>query len=216
MTADVRKDAAHSTCSMCWAGVAHHDGTETRRGMIGPGLADRSRTTCPGGIELLPPAPRPRYCSVVPETSAISSARLVRRALLAALALALGLTCMVLAVAVASGMTSDDMGGMSKAASPADSGVTVADGVPVAAEVTQRVMTSMCAHPCAGVTTGDLCTAAAGVLLASVLVLILASNRNTFLGLNARLRRQVVLPLRIRQRTPWLVLSPASLCVFRV
>lgn len=155
--------------------------------------------------------------------SATSVARLVWRALCATLALALGLTCTVLVVAIASGMTSmtdKDVGGMSMVASPTTTAtalsVTVADATPSGAAAAKQVLTSACDHSCAGGTTGDLCMVATGFLLTSALALLLASPRSPYLGWLTRVRRPGLRRRRLRRRTPWLVISPVSLCVLRI
>lgn len=154
--------------------------------------------------------------------AALSTAGPTRRAVCAALALALGLACAVLAAAVSTGMSG--MSGVSGtnevAATAASSAATAAETTDVTAMVVAgdavQQMTSMCDNVCAGVTTGGLCTVAAGILLTGVLALLLASPRNTFLRLLARARPPGLVRRRLRQRTPWLALSPVSLCVFRV
>lgn len=157
--------------------------------------------------------------------AALSTAGPTRRAVCAALALALGLACAVLAAAVSTGMSG--MSGMSGVSGTNEVAATAASSAATAAETTDvtamvvagdavQQMTSMCDNVCAGVTTGGLCTVAAGILLTGVLALLLASPRNTFLRLLARARPPGLVRRRLRQRTPWLALSPVSLCVFRV
>jgi hypothetical protein len=60
-----------------------------------------------------------------------------------------------------------------------------------------------------------MCTNAAGLTPSTLLALLLASRRDTFMGLLARTRPRA-LPRRRRRQTPWTVLSPNSLCVLRV
>ncbi|WP_148076982.1 hypothetical protein [Nocardioides aurantiacus] len=172
-------------------------------------------------------------------TPAATSARLARIVMCAALALALGLTCAVLAVALSSGMSG--MSGMNSASGMAGmSGVPVArsstgpatgfstgssaaaspvaagtGGAPSAAEATPQ-MTSMCDDMCAGITATVVCTAAAGFFLTGLAALLMASPRNTLIGLLARTPRPGPRRRRGRPRTPWLTPSPVSLCVFRV
>lgn len=130
-----------------------------------------------------------------------------RSALGAAIALAAGLACTVLWAASVAPMAS-----MSEAAAPV---ATVAATVAEEVSSATPAMASMCGIACVSDTTGVGCTGV-GVVVTSVLVLLLASRRNTFMGLQARVRRPGLTRRRLRERTPWIVLSPASLCVFRV
>lgn len=132
-----------------------------------------------------------------------------RSAIGAAIALAVGLACTVLSAAASVA----PMTGMGDDAAPVTTvAVTVAEDV---ASVSPA-MTSMCAYACVDGSASVVCAGAAGLVVTSALVLLLASRRDTYLGLLARLRRAGLARRRLRARTPWLVLSPVSLCVFRV
>lgn len=122
----------------------------------------------------------------------------------------MGLMCTLVTVAASTAPVT----GMSQSAARPVSAVTatVADEVPFLSPV----VTSMCVSACVGGTTGVVCTGAAGLVVTSVLILLMAFRRTTYLGLLARLRRAGLARRRLRERTHWLVLSPISLCVFRV
>ena len=112
-----------------------------------------------------------------------------------------------------SGMS--DMGDMGEA--------TVAAAVaPVAAAMTVVMggaggptMTSMCESTCVTDIGGE-CTLAAGLAVTALSALFLASRRDTFLGLFARVGPLFFVRRRRREPTPWTVLSLSSLCVLRV
>ncbi len=161
---------------------------------------------------------------------AVKVARLSRRGLCAAIALALSLTCIVLAVAA----STTPMAGMADAsaaaaaiAAPAvavgarTSGLTDGAGgdviretaSPVASGMSQR-MSSMCDSACV-TDLNEMCTVVAGLTVTTLLALLLASRRDTFMGLFAR-TRPCARPRRRRRQTPWTVLSPVSSCVLRV
>ena len=151
------------------------------------------------------------------------------RPLCAGVALAISLMCALLGVAASTtpmaGMTSmtstsggsgmSDMGDMGEA--------TVAAAVaPVAAAMTVEMggtggptMTSMCESTCV-TDIGGGCTLAAGLAVTALLALFLASRRDTFLGLFARVGPLFFVRRRRREPTPWTVLSLSSLCVLRV
>lgn len=145
-------------------------------------------------------------------------ARLSRHVLCVGIALGLGLTCAVLAVAFCNGMS-----GMSQAADPvtearASDPDSVAPGAP-SASVTSFLsaqMASMCEDVCAGGTSSGVCAMAAGVAVASVLVLLVLPA-NTFLRLlKAPTYLSGLIRRRLRRRTPGVLLSPVALCVLRV
>ncbi len=76
-------------------------------------------------------------------------------------------------------------------------------------------MVSMCDSACVTDVT-EMCTLAAGLIVLTLMGLLLASRRDTFLGVLARIRTS---PRAVRQRhepTPWTVLSLSSLGVLRV
>lgn len=131
-----------------------------------------------------------------------------RSALGAAIALTVGLACTVLWAAAPVA----PMAGMSEHAAPvATVAVTVAEEFSAASPA----MPPMCGNACVSDTTSAVC-AGVGVIVTSLLGLFLAYRRNTFMGLLARVRRPGLTRRRLRERTPWVVLSPVSLCVFRV
>ena len=74
----------------------------------------------------------------------------------------------------------------------------------------------MCPDGCPTLATGVLCATVIGFVVTGVMALLLASVRNPFLGLLARVQRPGLARRRLRLGTPWLDLSPVSLCVFRV
>ncbi len=164
---------------------------------------------------------------------AFQVALLLRRGLCAVVALALSLMSIVFAVPASTtpmtGMV--DMADASTTAAathtPAaavgafPSGLTggvVGDVVREAASPVASVMvlpmSSMCDSACV-TEVSEMCTVAGGLTVATLLALLLASRRDTFMGLLARTRLCVV-PRRRRRQTPWTVLSPISLCVLRV
>jgi len=164
---------------------------------------------------------------------AVQVARLSRRGLCAAVALALSLACIVFAVAASATPMTDmvDMADASvtaaTAAAPAvavgafTSGLTdgvVGDVVGEAASPVALVMSlpmsSMCDSACV-TNVSEMCTVAAGMAVATLLALLFAYRRDTFMGVLARSRPRA-LPRRRRRQTPWTVLSPISLCVLRV
>ena len=75
-------------------------------------------------------------------------------------------------------------------------------------------MSSMCDMACV-TDVSEMCTVAGGLTVTTLLALLVASRRDTFMGLLAR-TRPCALPRRRRRQTPWTVLSPISLCVLRV
>ena len=82
------------------------------------------------------------------------------------------------------------------------------------ASVMSPPMSSMCDSACV-TDVSQVCTIAGGLTVTTLLALLLASRRDTFLGLLARTRPRALLRRR-RRHTPWTVLSPISLCVLRV
>ena len=148
-------------------------------------------------------------------------ARLSRLGFCAAVALALGLTCVVLAF-VASMPTMSDMPSMATipTAESRDASGGVTDGDTALHETTTSAasamsmpMNSMCGDTCF-TAVSDMCTESGGLFTISLLALFLASRRDTFIALIARIRPRAH---RWRQRrTPWTVTSPIVLCVLRV
>ncbi|MBB6629806.1 hypothetical protein H5V45_20985 [Nocardioides sp. KIGAM211] len=132
----------------------------------------------------------------------------LRSSLGAAIALVVGLTCTVL-----SALTSvAPMADMSDEVAPIPTAaVSVAEEVAAASPA----MADMCADGCVIDATSVVC-AGAWLMVTSVLVLLKTSRRHTYLGLLARIRRPGLPRRRLRERTPWVVLSPISVCVFRV
>jgi len=164
---------------------------------------------------------------------AVQVARWSRRGLCAAVALALSLACIVFAIAASATLMTGmvDMADASTTApttaAPAaavgafTSGLTggvVSEVVleaasPVAAMISLP-LSSMCDSACV-TNVSEMCTIAGGLTVTTLLALLLATRRDTFVGLLAR-KRPCALPRRQRRQTPWIVLSPISLCVFRV
>ena len=144
----------------------------------------------------------------------------VRVALCAAVALALSLMCAVLALAASTapmtGMT--DIAGVSDISVVAGTGkaaVATAAG-PAAGDIVADaapVMASMCDNACV---TEMPCTLAAGLAVSTLLALLVAFRRDTFMGMLARSRPSALARRPRRERTPWTVLSPFALCVLRV
>jgi hypothetical protein len=159
------------------------------------------------------------------------------RPLCAAVALALSLMCAVLGAAASTApmtvMSISDISGMTDAAGVAgasnmnDMGeaAVAAASAPVAAMTAELVsemardggpaMASMCATPCV-TDIASACTVAAGLTVIAILALFLASRRDTFMGLLARTGPVLYVRRRLRDRTPWTVLSLSLLCVLRV
>ena len=145
------------------------------------------------------------------------------RPLCAGVALAISLMCAVLGVAAATtpmtGMT--EMVSASGVSGMNDAAVAAAVA-PVAAVMPLQMdgvggltLASMCESPCVADTGGE-CTIAAGLAVTALLALFLASRRDTFLGLLARIGPLFYVRRRRREPTPWTVLSLSSLCVLRV
>ena len=173
------------------------------------------------------------YRSRVSMPIAVRVARLSRRGLCAAVALALSLTCIVFAVA-ASTTPMTDMVDMADASTTAaataahaaavgafTSGLTgggIGDVVREAASPETSLMSLpmslMCDTACV-TDVSAMCTVAGGLTVTTLLALLLVSRRDTFMRLLAR-TRLCALPRRQRRQTPWTVLSPISLCVLRV
>lgn len=154
----------------------------------------------------------------VPQSLAAASARTSARMGCVAMAFALSLMCAVLGVA-ASTASMTDMGDLVSASGSAAPHVAVPVAGPTAqaaslAQSPSPVIASMCDTSCAPGVTG-MCTVAMSSVV-SVLVLFLASRRETFLGLLARVRRLMFALDPQRGRPPWTVLSLSSLCVSRV
>jgi len=164
---------------------------------------------------------------------AVQVARLSRRGLCAAVALALSLACIVFAVAASTtpmtGMVdmADASTTAATTAAPAaavgsftngltDGGVddVVREAVSPGASVMPLPMGSMCDSACV-TDVIEMCTVAGALTLITMLALLVASRRDTFIGLLARARPRA-LPRRRRRQSPWTVLSPISLCVLRV
>ena len=143
------------------------------------------------------------------------------RPLCAAVVLAMSLMCAILGVAAPTtpmtGMT-----GMVNASSVSGmNDMGEATVTPVAAKTVEMggdggpTMTSMCESPCVADISGE-CTVAARLAVTAVLALFLASRRDTFLGLLARIGPLFFVRRRRQDLTPWTVLSLSSLCVLRV
>ncbi|RYC07286.1 hypothetical protein [Nocardioides zhouii] len=76
-------------------------------------------------------------------------------------------------------------------------------------------MSSMCDNVCVA-DVSVVCMMAGGLSLLTLLALVLATRRNTFLALVARARPRDVLRRWRCHQPAWTVLSPISLCVLRV
>ena len=143
-------------------------------------------------------------------SAAAGVARGSRRALCGAILLGLSLMCAALAVTA----SSDPMSGMSEM-----SGATAVVTAPVAAArdsmAPMAPMSSACDSVCVSEVT-DLCSLAAGLSVMTLMALLLATRRDTFLGLLARVRTPPSGPRRRSEPPPWTVLSLSSLCVLRV
>lgn len=131
-------------------------------------------------------------------------------------ALAISVMCALLGVAA----SSPSMTGMVDASSV--SVMSEATVAPAAAAMTMQVggdggltLASMCESPCVIDISGE-CTVAAGLAVTALLALFLASRRDTFLGLLARVGALFYVRRRRRDPTPWTVLSLSSLCLLRV
>ncbi|MDQ3104725.1 MAG: hypothetical protein M3Q87_05820 [Actinomycetota bacterium] len=146
----------------------------------------------------------------------------VRVALCVAVALALSLMCAVLAFAastvpmtgmtgIAGGSDISVVAGTGKAAVATAAGPVVGDIVADAGPV----MASTCDDACV-TAVSDMCSFAAGLAVSTLLALLLAFRRDTFMGTLARNRPSALARRPRRKRTPWTVLSPFSLCVLRV
>ena len=151
------------------------------------------------------------------------------RPLCAGVVLAISLMCAVLGVAASTtpttgmtGMTgvvdASVVSGMNDMGDPAVAAVAA----PVAAAMTSEMggaggltLASMCESPCA-TDIGGACTVAAGLAVTALLALFLASRRDTFLGLLARLSLLFFVRRRRQEPTPWTVMSLSTLCVLRV
>lgn len=157
------------------------------------------------------------YVSVVPRVVSATA-----RPLCAGLALALALLCALLGVAAPTPSTTG-MTGMTGIVSAAGvSGLDDMGEATAAAAMTMGAgrdggptLASTCETPCV-TDIGGACTIAAGLAVTALSALFLASRRDTFLGLFARLGPLFYTRRRRRDPTPWTVLSLSSLCVLRV
>lgn len=162
----------------------------------------------------------------MPTPVTVKVARLSRRGVCTAVALALGLTCIVLVIAASTGPVAGIVDA-STTPSPAvaagayTTGPTNGAVGEVAREAASPVgsvksppVNSMCDNACVSAVS-ETCTVAGGLTVTTLLALFLASRRDTFMGLLARTRPRA-LPRQWRRQTPWTVLSPISLCVLRV
>ncbi len=148
------------------------------------------------------------------------------RALCAGVVLAISLMCAVLGVAASTtpmtGMTGmTEASALSRMGDIGDTAVAAA-AAPVAAVMTMEMggadgptLASMCGRPCVTDIGGE-CTVAVGLAVTALLALFLASRRDTFLGLLARLSFLSFVLRRRQEPTPWTVPSLSSLCVLRV
>lgn len=93
-------------------------------------------------------------------------------------------------------------------------GDDAAGGSPSVASAGSLTSTSLCDTVCAR-NVNEVCAVAGGLTVTMLLVLLMSSRRDTFLGLKARAR---TFALRRQQRrpTPWALRSPIELCVLRV
>ncbi len=142
------------------------------------------------------------------------------RPLCVGLALAISLMCALLGVAASTpsmtGMVNASSGSVMSEATAATA------AVPVTPAITMEMggeggltLAAMCETPCVTDISGE-CTVAAGLAVTALLALFLASRRDTFLGLLARIGPLFYVRRRRQELTPWTVLSLSSLCVLRV
>ena len=144
-----------------------------------------------------------------------------RRCLRAILALALGAVCVLLSLA-ASTAPMEQMAGMGQAVtSPTETATSTLPSrglldqpVTAASAVAPPAVSGVCDSTCTA-ELGATCATAVGLAVTTVLVLLLASRRDTSLGELERTRFRVA-PCWRRRRTPWTAPSPVSLCVLRV
>ena len=148
------------------------------------------------------------------------------RPLCVGVVLAISLMCAVLGVAASTtpttGMTSMVNASAASDTRDAGEGAVAAAAAPVAAAMTMELggdggltLASICGSPCVTDISGE-CTVAAGLAVTALLALFLASRRDTFLGLLARIGPLFYVRRRRQEPTPWTVLSLSSLCVLRV
>ncbi len=148
----------------------------------------------------------------------------MRRALHAAFVLGFSVVVLSLSVAAVAPMTGltatsahaamAGMGESSEAlgAAAAVTTASVADEITVDAGL---AVASMCERACTSSVTST-CTAVVGLIVSSLLVLLLATRRDTVMRLLARLRTSARTLRPRRQRTMWTAMSLSSLCVLRV
>jgi len=143
----------------------------------------------------------------------------MRRALFAAVALALSLLCAALAVAAStapmSGMTNTSGISVMSGVGEATAAVATAPAAVAMTADAGSAMAAMCDSACVSEVT-DTCTVAAGLIVITLMALLLATRRDTFMGLLARIRTSERTLRPRRERTPWTALSLSSLCVLRI
>lgn len=148
------------------------------------------------------------------------------RPLCAGVALAMSLMCGILGVAASTtpmtGMTKMGNASLVSGMNGMGEATVAATVAPAAAAMTAEIgvdggltLASMCESPCVTDLGGE-CAVAAGLAVTALLALFLASRRNTFLGLLARLSPLLFVRRPPQEPTPWTVLSLTSLCVLRV
>ena len=147
---------------------------------------------------------------------------MMRRALFAAIALALSLMCAALGVAASTapmaGMTDSSvntlMAGIGEATAAVATAPAVAGAAVAVAADAGSAMAGMCDSACVSEVT-EMCSVA-GLIVMTLMALLLATRRDTFLGLLARIRTSTRAVRLRREPTPWTVLSLSSLCVLRL
>lgn len=154
------------------------------------------------------------YIWRVPASASADSARLWPRAVCGMCALILGLMCAVLAIDATSGGEVAMTGAVGSSMDTTSVGPIFGAAAPVASAIP-----SMTAAMCDGVCIAEVssgCAVGVGLIVTTVLVLLLATRRDTYLALQARSSTLTRGHQRRRHRTPWTVLTPISLCVLRV
>lgn len=134
----------------------------------------------------------------------------VRYALLVGVALGLGLMCASIATGSAGPTASSaDMGSMSAMDMSPDAAQHVAAAAPAP-------MAGMCDAACAAGTVEAVCSVVAVAAPLTLLGLLLTRRRESYLGLLTRTTGPFIVRREHRRWRGWSVLSPISLCVWRV
>lgn len=146
------------------------------------------------------------------QPGACTSARWARHALLAGVMLGLALMCMALATGSNSPTgTSSDTGSMSSMVMAS----AVAEAGRIAVLPPEEPMAGMC-DACASGAVRATCALAAVAAPLTLLGLLSTRRRETFLGLLTRTTGPLIVKRERSRWCGWSVLSPISLCVWRV